>query len=109
MPTDDASIYQGSRRFNLKAMLLWSMHDFPAFGVVAGQVTKGYRGCPVCGEHTISRRSLALRKNVYDDQYRRFLPCGHAWRLPRLKFGGVAETRAPHLKCVLRISYGTVV
>ena len=95
VPTDDASMYQGSRRFNLKAMLLWSIHDFPAYGVVAGCVTKGYRGCPVCGEHTISRRSRALRKNVYDDQYRRFLPHDHPWRRARPEFGGRAESRDP--------------
>lgn len=95
VPTDDAAMYQGSRRFNMKAILLWTMHDFPAYGVVAGCVTKGYRGCPICGPGTISRRSLALHKNVYDDQYRRFLPCGHPWRMARTEFSGVAEHRNP--------------
>ena len=93
--TDDAARFQGSSRFNMKAILLWTMHDFPAYGIVAGCVTKGYKGCPICGENTISRRSLALRKNVYDDQYRRFLPCGHPWRLPCPEFDGIGEQRGP--------------
>ena len=91
--TDDAAIYQGSPSFNMKAILLWTMHDFPAYGIVEGCVTKGYRGCPICGENTISRRSLALHKNVYDNQYRRFLPCGHPWWSATHEFDGVAEHR----------------
>ena len=93
--TDDAALYQGSRRFMLKAILLWTMHDFPAYGVVAGCVTKGYKGCPICGPNTISRRSLALHKNVYDNQYRRFLPADHPWRRPCPEFGGISEQRPP--------------
>ena len=96
--TDDASMFQGSPRFNMKAILLWTMHDFPAYGVVAGCVTKGYRGCPICGSNTISRRSLSLRKNVYDDQHRRFLPLDHPWRAARPEFDNAAERRGPPLK-----------
>lgn len=88
-------MFRGSRRFNMRVILLWTMHDFPTYGVVAGCVTKGYKGCPICGPNTISRRSLALHKNVYDNQYRRFLPRGHPWRRPCPEFGGVGESRAP--------------
>ena len=95
VPTDDAAIYQGSPHFNMKAILLWTIHDFPAYGVVAGCVTKGYKGCPICGPNTVSRRSLSLHKNVYDAQYRQFLPAAHPWRLARPEFNGVAEHRCP--------------
>ena len=95
VPTEDAAMYMDSRRFNLKAILLWTMHDFPAYGVVSCCVTKGYVGCPICGEHTISRRSRALHKNVYDAPYRRFLPCGHPWRSATAAWDGVAEPRGP--------------
>ena len=95
VPTDDAAMFQGSARFNLKAMLLWTIHNFPAYGVVAGCVTKGYRACPVCGPNTISRRSFSLHKNVYDNQYRRFLPEDHPWRRPCPEFGMREETRPP--------------
>ena len=82
----------------MKAILLWTMHDFPAYGIIAGCVTKGYRGCPICGQNTISRRSLALHKNVYDNQHRRFLPCNHPWREPRTEYGGVGEMREAPVK-----------
>ena len=93
--TEDASMYNGSRRFNMKAILLWTMHDFPAYGIVAGCVTKGYKGCPICGSNTISRRSLSLRKNVYDDQHRCFLPVDHPWRAARPEFNNAVENRGP--------------
>ena len=95
VPTDDASKFRGSSQFNMKAILLWTIHDFPAYGIVAGCVTKGYRGCPVCGPNTISRRSLPLHKNVYDNQYRRYLPMDHPWRRSRPEWGGVEELRGP--------------
>lgn len=34
--------------FNLKAVLLWTINDFPAYGDLSGCVTKGYKACPVC-------------------------------------------------------------
>ena len=67
VPTADAAMYGGSREFNMKAILLWTIYDFPAYGIVAGRVTKGYRACPCCGPNTTSRRSRALHKNIYDD------------------------------------------
>ena len=93
--TEDASMYRGSREFNLKAMLLWTIHDFPAYGIVAGCVTKGYKGCPICAENTISRRSRALHKNVYDDQHRRWLPHNHPWRNNLEDFNGRPEHNGP--------------
>ena len=95
VPTVDASMYNGSTRFDMKAILLWTIHDFPAYGVVAGCVTKGYRGCPVCGKNTVSRRSLSLRKNVYDAQHRCFLPLDHPWRAARAEFENTVEFRGP--------------
>ena len=93
--THDAAVYKGSSNFNLKAILMWTCHDFPAYGLVAGCVTKGYKGCPICGKNTISRRSNALKKNVYDSQYRRWLPAGHHWRTNTTSFNGAVEHRGP--------------
>lgn len=93
--TEDAAAYKGSSSFIMKAMLMWTSHDFPAYGLVAGCVTKGYKGCPICGKNTISRRSVALKKNVYDSQYRRWLPEGHPWRTNGAAFNGEVELRGP--------------
>jgi hypothetical protein len=34
--------------FNLRVMCIWSVHDFPAYGLFASCVTKGHVGCPPC-------------------------------------------------------------
>jgi hypothetical protein len=65
--TFDAAKYGDSDWINLRVMLLWTIHDFPAYGIVAGCVTKGYKSCPVYGPDTISRRSAALKKNLNDN------------------------------------------
>ena len=44
------------QNFTLKAMLMWGIHDFPAFGNLSGCVTHGYKACPVCGDDTPSIR-----------------------------------------------------
>ena len=91
----DSARYGGSSSFNMKAILMWTCHDFPAYGVVAGCVTKGYKGCPICAKNTISRRSSALKKSVYDNQHRRWLPPRHPWRTNRTAFDGEDELRSP--------------
>ena len=40
--------------FKLKAILLWTINDFPAYGNLSGCATKGYYACPICGEETNS-------------------------------------------------------
>ena len=40
--------------FTLKAILLWTINDFLAYGNLSGCPTKGYYACPICGEETNS-------------------------------------------------------
>ena len=63
--------------FNLRVVLMWTLHDFPAYGFISGLTTKGFKACPICGPCTISRRSRILRKNVYCNCHRRYLPEDH--------------------------------
>ncbi len=51
--------------FNLKAMCMWSIHEFMAYGLFVGCVTKGLVGCPPCGPTTKSWSSRKLTKVVY--------------------------------------------
>jgi len=46
--SSERSIYSTNPNFNLRANLMWSIQDFLAYGLLAGQVTKGYRGCSPC-------------------------------------------------------------
>ena len=88
--TRDARAYMGMAHFNMRAVLMWTLHDFPAYGLLSGLTTKGFKGCPVCGPHTISRRSKILRKNVYCNCHRRYLPEDHYFRGAHAAFDGVA-------------------
>ena len=90
----DAARFRNEHLFLMKVMLIFCIHDFPAYGMVAGCVTKGYHGCPVCGPFTVSRRSEFLKKNVYDDQARMHLPEDHEMRGNTQDFRGHVEFRA---------------
>ena len=85
--SSEGSIYSTNPNFNLRAILMWSIHDFPAYGLLAGQVTKGYRGCPPCGPHVSTRRSKSLGKNVYLG-HRRYLAMHHPYRRLKNSFDG---------------------
>lgn len=69
---------------------MWTLHDFPAYGLLSGLTTKGFKACPVCGPRTISRRSKILRKNIYCNCHRRYLPADHYFRGADAAFDGVA-------------------
>ena len=79
----------------LRVMLMFTIHDYLAYGIVAGLVTKGYKGCVCCGPNTLSRRSKYLKKNVYDHQHRRYLPKLHDLRENEVLFRGQTERRLP--------------
>ena len=78
--TRDARAYMGMPLFNMRVVLMWTLHDFPAYGLISGVTTKGFKGCPVCGPTTKSRRSTILRKNVYCNCHRRYLRQDHYFR-----------------------------
>ena len=80
--------------FKLRGMLLWTVNDFPAYGLISGQVTKGHKACPLCGSKVVTRRSKALKKNVYLG-HRRHLPMAHQWRQQRSNFDGQTNMRPP--------------
>ena len=49
--------------FTLKAIILWTINDFPAYGNLVGCTVKGYYACLICGEGTYSKRLNHGRKN----------------------------------------------
>ncbi len=42
------------RTFKLRAALIWTINDFPAYANVSGWSTKGRIACPSCGDSTHS-------------------------------------------------------
>ncbi|KAL6348316.1 hypothetical protein AAG906_005615 [Vitis piasezkii] len=80
--------------FTLRAVLLWTINDFPAYGNLFGCVVKGYFACPICGEDTFSHRLKHGKKNSYTG-HRRFLPCNHPFRKQKKAFNGKQEFSSP--------------
>ena len=78
--------------FNLKAILLWTINDFPAYGNLAGVTTKGEFACPVCGPETKSKWLQLANKTVYTC-HRVFLPQNHPFRSKHKWFDGTKERR----------------
>ena len=65
--------------FTLRAILLWSISDYPALGTVAGCKVKGKQACNVCGKDTPHRWLKFSRKYVYLGNRKRLSP-GHPYR-----------------------------
>ena len=103
----DAARFRREHMFLMKVMPIFCIHDFPAYGMVAGCVTKGYHGCPVCGPFTVSRRSAFLKKNVYEHQARMHLPVDHEMRTNTRDFRGEVELRGapPRISGTEQIAY----
>ena len=77
---NDAGRWRGEARFTLRAILMWCVHDFPAYAMMAGTLKKECCACPVCGPNTHARHSQQLSKVVYGDSHRRWLPVDHPYR-----------------------------
>ncbi|XP_073061701.1 uncharacterized protein [Primulina eburnea] len=73
--------------FNLKAILMWTINDFPVYGNLARCVTKGKLGCPICGEEICSMWLKYSRKFAYLG-HRRFLAPNHPFRQKKKRFNG---------------------
>ncbi|XP_022155369.1 uncharacterized protein LOC111022513 [Momordica charantia] len=78
------------RCFTLKAILLWTINDFPAYGNLCGCTVKGYHACPICGEKTSSIYLPKGRKMAYLG-HRKFLPRNHPYRKQKKAFNGKPE------------------
>ncbi|KAG7559517.1 Transposase-associated domain [Arabidopsis thaliana x Arabidopsis arenosa] len=82
------------QNFNLKAVLLWTISDFPAYGMLSGWTTHGRLSCPICMEDTNAFWLPGGRKTCWFDCHRRFLPVNHSLRKDKthfLKGKGVKE------------------
>ncbi|XP_019256476.1 PREDICTED: uncharacterized protein LOC109234890 [Nicotiana attenuata] len=88
--------YDASRdqTFQMRAALLWTISDFPAYAMLSGWSTKGKLACPCCNYGTNSRYLKHSRKMCYMD-HRVFLPMDHPWRSNKRSFNGKIEFRPP--------------
>ncbi|GKD77250.1 hypothetical protein Tco_1339871 [Tanacetum coccineum] len=82
------------QKFNMRAMVLWTINDFPARSSLSGWSGQGYKACPTCNEDTLSTR--VLDKTTYVG-YKRFLKKPHKWRRS-LDFNGEIKDEDPPRK-----------
>ncbi|XP_019257628.1 PREDICTED: uncharacterized protein LOC109235833 [Nicotiana attenuata] len=78
--------------FQMRAALMWTINDFPAYDTLSGWCTYGRFACPSCNINTQSRRLRHGRKFCYMG-HRRFLKSGHKYRNDAKSFDGTKETR----------------
>ncbi|KAL0550069.1 hypothetical protein IC582_014567 [Cucumis melo] len=76
--------------FRLKAILLWIINDFSAYGNLCGCTVKGYHACPICGEKT-SSIYLPKGRTMEYIRHRKFLPRHHPYRKHKKVFNGAQE------------------
>ncbi|XP_038975417.1 uncharacterized protein LOC120106535 [Phoenix dactylifera] len=74
--------YDISRKenFQMKAALLWTINDFPAYGMLLGWSTHGKLACPYCMENSKTFTLQHGGKTSFFDCHRQFLPMDHAYR-----------------------------
>ena len=76
--------------FTLKAVLMWTVNDFPAYGNLSGCINKGYIGCLICGDQTAAKYLSNSQKMCYQG-HRRYLDRHHPYRKQRVAFNGEQE------------------
>ncbi|KAL4034963.1 hypothetical protein IC575_003637 [Cucumis melo] len=85
-----------NERFTLRAVLLWTIIDFSAYGNLCRCSVKGYKACPICEEETSSIRLPHGKKNAYM-RHRKYLPSHHPYRRQKKEFDGNQEHGTPPL------------
>ena len=93
IPTFDVSLKQN---FLMKVALIWTINDFPDYGMLSGWTNVGKLGCPICMERSKSFTTLNFNKVFYFDCHRQFLLLNHAYRRSKKSYKkGRVETSPP--------------
>ena len=78
--------------FQMHAMVVGTISDFPAYGMLSGSVVKGYKACPEC----LSDQGSSPHCNkICRMGHRAFLPPEHPFRFDADAFDGNEEHGAP--------------
>lgn len=75
--TYDSNLEQN---FNMRVALMWTISDFPAFGMLSGWSTHGKLACPYCMGENKAIRLKHGKKQSWFDCTRVFLPEEHRFR-----------------------------
>jgi hypothetical protein len=77
--------------FNLRAAVLWCIHDYATLSTLSGCTTKGYFARIHCDKHPLSYR---LRSKIGYFRHYSFLPNGHRFRRDN-EFDSIHESNDP--------------
>jgi hypothetical protein len=107
----DFSKPPGKKGFHLRGILIWTIADYLAYGLISGLCTHGKKGCTVCGPETDSRTAMTGNKfnaerrakgsKVVFGGGRRWLRKHHPYR-SNLQFNGEIEDRAAPVRMCAR-------
>lgn len=92
--TYDASIKEN---FQMRAAVMWTINDFPAYAYMSGWSTQGNLACPYCNKETSHLRLRNGSKICYMG-HRRFLPMEHRWRNQKAQFDGKRERKVAPMR-----------
>ena len=83
-----ALTYDISRKQNfvMRAALMWTINDFPAYGMLSGWSTHGKLACPYCMENNKVFTLANRGKASFFYCHRCFLPLNHRYRKNRKDF-----------------------
>ena len=85
------------QNFTMKAAVIWTINDFPAYGMLSGWMTAGRLACPYCMENTKSFRLKHGNKHCWFDCHRQFLPMDHMFCRNKSAFSKNKEEYSPPL------------
>ncbi|XP_070004824.1 uncharacterized protein [Nicotiana sylvestris] len=74
------------QNFNLRANLMCTINNFPAYGILFGWMTGGKLACPYCMENSKAFALKHGRKQSWFDCHRQFLPPDHEFRRMKNSF-----------------------
>ncbi|GLT74863.1 hypothetical protein SLA2020_466290 [Shorea laevis] len=74
------------QNFTMRAMLMWTITDFPGYGMIYGWSTHGRLSCPYCMEMTRAFYLQSGHKISFFDCHRQFLPTSHSYRMDTTQF-----------------------
>ncbi|KAJ8770996.1 hypothetical protein K2173_023321 [Erythroxylum novogranatense] len=74
------------QNFVLRAALMWTISDFPAFAMLSGWTTAGKLACPYCDDDSDAFYLPNGSKMCWFDNHRKFLSSDHPFRRNKYKF-----------------------
>ncbi|XP_004289296.1 PREDICTED: uncharacterized protein LOC101297488 [Fragaria vesca subsp. vesca] len=78
--------------FRMRTVVMWTISNFPGYGMLSSHTTQGYKACPICLENVDASRHA---DRIIYLVHRRWLPMNHEWRLDADAFDGREEHREP--------------